>query len=226
MATSTTTLLEAINKVLKDVGERSASSSSSTPASEKAASYIKEAWQDFQQYHDWSWQKTTFSATSWDNEKATFTGLKNTIEVRWNNDTTIAPLDLVSFSQFYNYRELLSFEDKEKTPRYFAFVNNDTIAINPYPTDTTGRSRLTVYGYRFYDDPSSDTDTFDCPEAVVNTLLKKATATMLQRHLGEVGEARELLQDFEVKMRFLRSKEQTTKSSGFNMFRRFDTRDY
>jgi hypothetical protein len=216
--TSSTTLLEAVNKVLLNVGERSTNNLTLNPAARKATSYIQEAYEDIQQYQDWSWQRYVFTATSWSGELATFTNLKRINVVTWNNDVTRAVVPIVDVEQFYATSQLTSFTDNANYPSFYAPYSHDTIAINPYPTDVTGRARLNVIGYKLFDTPTTTTSTFACPEEYVSTIIKKATATMLQRHLGELNEARELLNDFQTKLRYLLAKDAPIKN--YTMYRR------
>ncbi len=226
MAISTTTLLEAVNTILRNVGERTASSTTATAAAEKAKTFMDEAWLDHQYFVDWSWQRDEFTPTSWDSEKVTFSELKRITSVRWDNDSNINPIAEVDYTTFYNLGSLSTFTDNGGSPVKFCVIDEDTIAIEPYPTDVTGQARLSILGYKLHPLPASDTDTFDCPESHILTIIKKATAIMLQRHLGEVNEAQALEQDYLRKLQILSTKDVRTSVSGINMFRRFDREVY
>lgn len=218
---STTTLLQSVNRVLLDVGERATNNLTGSPAARKATAYIQEAYEDIQQYQEWSWQREMFTASSWSAELATYNNVKRINVVTWSDGYTRSAIPFVDLEKFYSYATLTSFTGNTNRPDYYTIYDTDTIALNPYPSDVAGQTRLKVIGYKLFDTPSTTTSTFDCPEEFVNTIIKKATATMLQRHVGELDEARELLRDYETKLRYLITKDRGVPIKNLTLYRRF-----
>lgn len=219
MAESTTTLLLAVNRVLLDVGERQVNVISS-PAARKAQAYLQEAFQDVQTFGDWSWQLGFLTADSWDDEKATYAGLKRVRAARFFNDQVYIEITYTDSSSFYRFEELRGFTDRADCPNYFTILSNDTLAFNPYPTDLDGQVRITIQGYRQFDPPQLPTDTFMCPEEYIYMIIKRAVYMMLLRHLGELNEASAMAAEFNQKLQYMLSKDKATVTRGTNMFRR------
>ena len=217
---STTTLLEAVNRVLLDVGERQVLTITN-PASRKAAAYLREAFEDFQTFHDWSYTLAHVVPSVWDEDKATVQNVKRIREVFWDDGTRVSPIpfiDLVAYNQY----PLIPFDLTESTnrPARFTISNNYEIRCNPYPTDTTGKTKVKVLGYVLYEPPVNSSDKFKCPQEYITTIIKRAVYQMTLRHLGELNEAQMLNGEFEIKLRYLANKDKNALTGGVNMFRR------
>ena len=69
MEYSKTNLLEAVNKVLENIGERRVLSVN-TPVARKAVEAVKDSVIDIASLNDWEWLKQWIPAQSWTNERA------------------------------------------------------------------------------------------------------------------------------------------------------------
>lgn len=225
MPQSTTTLIEAVNRALLDVGERIVTVLSS-PAARKATAYCQEAFQDVQTFHDWSWQLDFFSATSWDEEKAVFDNIKRIRSVQFENDRKRVNVPYIDPPSFYEIQELTSFTDDSATPCNFTIIQEDTIALNPYPTDVAGRARIKIYGYRNFDPPALPDEVFDCPEYFMPLIIKRAVYMLLLRHLGELNEADFMSREFATKLNFMRTQDKATTTRGVNMYKNLRSVNY
>jgi len=222
MANSTTTLLQAVNRVLLDVGERQVSNFA-TPAAAKAAAYLKDSFTDMQNFHDWEWTRAVLSATSWSLDSATFTNLRRIQNVVWNLDNAgkrvIPHCDLLGYDQ-YSIESFDSIISTSTRPHRWTQYTEDTIKINPYPIDATGQGRLKINGYQYLTPPENASDTFQCPERFIPTVIKRAVYMMTLRHLGDLQTAQLLEGEFERQLFIFRNKEALVSTKGTNMWRR------
>lgn len=218
--TSTTTLLQAVNRVLLDVGERQVSTITN-PASLKAQAYLQDGFVELQNFHDWEWSRTEFAATSWDNDKAVFTQLRRINTVLWQE--TNAGKRKIPYTDpiTYDYFTLESFDstaDASRPLRYTIF-DHETIKLNPYPTDTTSRAKLRILGWKYFTPPATASNTFTCPERFIPLLIQHASYLMYVRHLGDINAANALQFDFRAQLETFKSKESAIPSEGWNMYR-------
>ena len=225
MPQSTTTLIELVNRVLLDVGERIVTVLSS-PAARKATEYCKEAFLDVQTFHDWSWQLDFFTATSWDNEKAVFDNIKRIRSMQFDNDRKRINVPYIDPPNFYESQELTSFTDNSAVPCNFTIIQEDTVALNPYPTDTAGQVRVKIYGYRNFPAPTLPDEVFDLPEYFIPLVTKRAVYMMLVRHLGELNEADALSLEFVTKLNFMKTQDKATTTRGLNMYKNLRAINY
>lgn len=222
MATTVTTLIEAINRVLLDIGERQVTTVSN-PASRKAKAFLQDAYRDMQEFHDWSWSYHDFTASSWSNDEATYSGLKRVRRVLWDSGDT-NPKTLIPFvsNDLYERYQLESFNDTDdpnKQPLRFTIIDDDTLLFNPYPTDATSRGKIVVWGYEYFEPPSFADDTFSMPERFMSILIKRAVYMMLLRHLGDLQAAQYHEGEFATLLNYQKSKEFRTPTGGVNMHR-------
>lgn len=221
MAT-TTTLIEAINRVLLDVGERQVTTISN-PASRKAQAYLQDAFEDMQDFHDWSWSYREFTASSWDDEKATYNNLKRVREVFWDRGSNNPRLRIdyvpVSTFELYQLEDFNSVDDPNSKPLRYCILDDNTLKFNPYPTDTTSRTQIVVFGYEYFSAPTTKDETFNMPERFMNILTKRAVYMMLLRHLGDFNAAQLHEGEFQLQLKYQKDKEFKTPTGGINMHR-------
>lgn len=215
-----TTLLELVNRVLLDVGERQVTSIS-TPASRKARLYIQDAFNDLQMYHNWEWLNGLFAVNSFTEEKTTIDNVRRIRRVYWLDDENRYEISWIPASQFY-LQHLESFDtnqDIAESPRFYTQINETQLAFNPYPTTDQGRDKIRVEGIRYITPPSLDTDELTIPERFENVLIKRAVYNMLLRHLGEIDMAQAMNFEFNDILQRFRDQENRTPMKGTNMFR-------
>lgn len=220
MATSTSTLLDAVNRVLLDVGER-ITIDLTRPAAAKAAKYVQEAFNDTQNFHDWEWLRQSQGVDSWSTDSATFNNVRRIRTVSWDTGYGYYDIPFIDIDSF-NYLYITSFVGATSTatyPSWWTKADEDTIRLNPYPTDSTGQAKLKAQVIKYYDPPASTTSMFNCPERFVNLIVKRAVYMMFARHLGDLNTAQVMEGEFESLLATYRSKENGTSSEGWNMFR-------
>ena len=213
------TLIELVNRVLIDVGERQVTSISNA-ASRKAQLYIQDALNDLQMFHNWEWLSVFTGVSAFTNEKTQITNIRRIRSVFWNNGTTYVEIPWIPFDDFIK-RELVSFDSTQTTatcPRYYTQEDDTTISFNPYPTDTAGRDKIRVEGIRYIEPPVNTTDLIPIPERFENILVKRAVYNMYVRHLGEVDLAQAMNFEFTDILQRFRDQENRTPMRGTSMY--------
>jgi hypothetical protein len=221
-STTDTNLLEAVNRVLLDVGERQVTTITNS-ASRKAKAYLQDAFRDMQDFHDWSWSYREFTAVSWDNEKAAYGKLKRVREVYWdtgsNNPRTRIDYVPVSTFELYSLESFNSTDNPNSKPLRYCILDEDTLKFNPYPTDVNAQTQIVVFGYEFFDPPETNDEKFDMPERFVSILVKRAVYMMLLRHLGDFNAAQLHQGEFELQLKYQKDKEFKMPTGGISMHR-------
>ena len=213
-----TTLIELVNRVLLDVGERQVTTIA-TPASRKAKAYIQDAFNDIQMFHNWEWLNVFQGVDSLINEKATYTNIRRIRAVYWNNGTTYIEVPWIPYSSFIK-REITSFDSGLTTnqPCVYTQEDEDTISVNPYPTDVAGRDKIRLEGIKYIEPPELETDVLQIPERFENILIKRAVYNMLIRHLGEPDMANAMNFEFTDILQRFKDQENRTPMKGTNMY--------
>lgn len=217
---STTTLLEAINRVLLDVGERQVTSISN-PASRKAKEYLADAYEDMQMFHNWEWLHAFRAVNSFTNEQTTIDNCRRIRAAYWFTGDRYIHIDWTPFTHFKRV-ELSSFNTTDNPatrPRLFTFLDESRLLFNPYPTDDAGRDKIRVEIISYSPPPQNPTDTFECPERFMNALYKRAVYMMTARHLGDLNAAQLIEGEFQQVLQRFRDQENKTTMKGTNMYR-------
>lgn len=178
MATSTSTLLDVVNQVLIECQERSVSAISSNVA-QIAKTQVQRAFEEIQEWHEWEWLRELQTPETWDIDKASFTNIRKIDNVFYKTSVnTHIPIPFIDLRGYLN-SQLTSFSSSSTSnlqPRFWTKVDEDTIRINPYPTDTTNRVKVLVDFLRYQTPPVTDAQTFNCPERFIHLLVKLATS--------------------------------------------------
>ncbi len=222
-ATTTTTLIQAVNRVLLDVGERQVTSFTSV-AARKALAYVQDSFVTIQNFHNWEWLRTSKTPDAWLTDQATITNSRRIRRVSYQLDATdiyFQEVPIVDGVSYDNYA-LVAFSTTSNIgtrPCRYTIIDEQTIKINPYPTDSTTQSNVIVHYVQHIDPPDTATDVFNMPERFVPTLLKHADAMMFARHLGDFGSGQAMQQEFIADLTGFRSRENASPTGGANMFR-------
>lgn len=222
-AVTTTTLIEAVNRVLLDVGERQVTSLVSVPA-RKALAYIQDAFVTIQNFHDWEWLYTSKTPDSWLQDQATVTGSRRIRRVSYKRDDTdvffceIPVVDGVSYDN-YALQTFSSSSNIGTIPCRYMIQDEQTIKLNPYPTDSTTQSKVIVHYIQHINPPEATTDVFNMPERFMPTLYKITVSMMYARHLGDLNASQVMQQEFIADLTGFRSRESAVPTTGSNMFR-------
>lgn len=224
-ATSTSTLLDVVNDVLLDVGERRVTSLTA-PFAQKAAKYVQDAVREIQRFHNWSWLYDTITPTSWSGNTATLDNVNRILHVSWDNSSSGAAYWRLKYLDPEEYDAQIiadSFDSTVETatyPRVWSISSRNTIKVNPYPTDAAGQARVKVYVIRDMVPPTAPTGTFPLPEDHVSLLNKYATAQMYYHHLDDKQGASGLKQQFDEQLAYIRARESKNPGGYMNMYRR------
>lgn len=219
MASSVTTLIEAVNRVLLDCGER-AVTSINNPASQKAKEYLRDAIAYTQSIHDWEWLYDKKIATNWLSETANV----DAQQIRaafWNNGNYNEPISYLD-SPTFDLQVLSGFNSATETAqrvRYWTISGYNTIRVNPYPTDSAGQSRITFHVINNLVFPTTDTAVFPIPEKYMPLLYARAGYLMAIRHLEDRMAAQFYDKDYQELVLRYRSQENKTPTRGTNMYR-------
>ena len=221
MSQSQTTLLQAVNIILPNIGEKKVTALSSS-TSLKCQQNIKEAFQDIQTEFNWSWMLVDSSVDSWNAEAAFINEIIDTQLVYWQTDNNKIPLSFVHYDQFY-LNQLQAFTDDSNRPNCYTTSTDKKILVNPYPTDVAGRARLKVSCWKYLSAPEIATDVFSCPESFIFTICKLTESYMLSRHLGDNQAASIALSAYKHKLSQLKIKQRPSTTRNSSMYRRRNT---
>lgn len=190
MATSTTTLLEAINTVLFNIGERSVSNLVSIPA-QKAQTYVEQALQELADSGDWRFVQKVVNADSWSSGVATMpTDIVRLLGVS-------ARLSLGGFHLTELDVESFQLETpKTGTPLYYYLSGEDSVTLQPYPADadTDMQGKIFFHYIEPLIPPTTVDGLFPVPERFMRFITTYASALMTQYHLHDVAEGQRLFQ--------------------------------
>ena len=218
MAQSTTNLLTAVNRVLRDVGEVRVTSLTSATA-RKAADYLQEAVIFLAASHDWEWLHNKVLATNWVGDSFQVPTAQQVRGVAWQLDTgayhDLTYLDVRTF----DLRTSNGFGLGSTVPLYYTLPSYQLIRVNPYPTTLSGQNRLFAYIIEDLQFPVVESALFPIPEKYMSLVFAKANYFMSMRHAVDSNSAQFFDKDFnELLMRY-RSQENKTPTGGFNMYR-------
>jgi hypothetical protein len=207
------TLLEAVNDVLLQVGERP-SSSLTNPVSRKAFLAIEAALNDINTANDWVFKKLAVPITQRTQERHTVPGLERLDRLHYRSPTTLRETLLrpMAPSELYG-----AYEVKAGIPEAYALVDDETIAVLPYPEEL---SVIIVYGTKSILIPQGRDDLVDLPDRFYSLLLTRALYHMLATHLSDNAAASLKDQEFVVRVRQMIKKEAATTRQGRNLYRR------
>ena len=224
-ATSTTTLLTAVNNVLLDVGER-AVTTLTTPVARKAQKYVQDAVREIQRYHHWEWLYATITPTSWSGDSATLTNVDRILHISWDNSTTGGPFYRLKYLDPEEYdvqvfpKSFDSTTEKATYPRVWTISTRDTIRVNPYPVDASGQSRVRAYVILDMIPPANANDVFPIPEEMMYLVNKYATAMMYYHHLDDKQGAAGMKQEVFQQLAYIRTRNSKSPGTELNMYRR------
>lgn len=220
MTNSTSTLLQIVNKVLLNVGERQVNSFQS-PIALKALNSVEEALREIENLDDWSWTREVVTASSWSNEIATlpvFSRIHDVYFVSPSFKSALTFIDNVEFALSTNYAFTVD-TIPNTFARYYTINNDSTVSVLPYPNDTTTRGYVKFVISSSLSIPQNTTDTLPLPERYVVLVIKLASYNMAVRHLEDTNLARSFRSEFEASLAMLRNRGNLVPTSGHNLYR-------
>lgn len=214
-AASTTTLLDMINKVLLDVGERRVTAITS-PTAQKCKEYIQDSLIELQTMHDWEWLYSTITPSSWNLDTVTITGVQRVLYASWvnlpsgntsNPYTRLIYLDPESYDATVSVLGFSSVVETASRPFYWTFTEYNTFKISPYPTDAAGQARVKLYVVLAMEPPTTNTGVFPIPEYLIPLLRYLADSKMYEHHLGDMNGAQSSFQKFQMLLNQYRTRQ-------------------
>ena len=189
MTQSVTNLLQVVQQVLRNIGERPVVNLN-VPRSnviQKTLDAIKDGLREVEMMADWTWMRQQIRATSWVNEAATVPNILRLYGVHYippsPTFTQLSyPVPQVSLEHFqvYTYTPLIN---AWNYPSYFAYLNADTYLFNPYPTTIPQQNAIVFTVQRETTLPTAETGTFGMPERYMTLLINHVCYMMAVRHL-------------------------------------------
>ena len=223
--TSTSTLLDVMNRVLLDIGEIRVAGLT-TPVAEKARDYIQIAYRDVIEAYEWDFLRDKITATTWVGNTATLSNTKHVHDVTWyyNNGqgyTTEYPLrfiDEVSFNRIYP-QAFSSVASTAYRPNAYTVLDSNTVRINPYPTNSEGQSLVFFYISKTLPAPAATNNFFQIPEEYLDLVRFRAGAMLARLHAEDDATAGYLNAEYENRMRKYRLNRDRTPSNTTNLYK-------
>jgi len=221
MAQSTRTKLQLANDVLLNINERPRNNLQGA-FGDRINNAIRSAVNEVNTLNDWSWLRRQQTATSWQDEVAQLPVFQRLFSVKWKENSGFKrkrPLKYVSRDVFDDMPKDSYDSNNPQRPRWFTILDDKTVGVAPYPTDSAERARILFDFVRFTGIPSQDNGTFEIPEEYMQLVEYRTSAILAQNHLGDLQLAGTFSQQFEALAQRLRDRDRGVPAEGINMFR-------
>lgn len=181
MATSTSTLLTVVNRVLINANERTIANTT-TLIGQQVKESIRMALLMLASTGHWAWTEDRINATSWSSGVATLpTNVSLIRSVAWDNDDgVLIPLRYVQ-RQVFDQIVADSYNSNTGRALWYTITDTNVVRVNPYPTTVGEQNKIWFYVVETIDLPASDAGTFPIPEEFIPTLVVMATQFFLKR---------------------------------------------
>lgn len=215
MATSTSTLLQVVNRVLINANERTVVDTT-TLVGQQVKEAIRMATILLFGSSHWIFTQSKVNASSWSSGRATLP--TTTVQIRsvaWDNgDSILLPVPYLRPDEFDRYDATQSYSDNTGRPAYYTIRDYNLVDVFPYPTTVGERAKIWFYTKAFVDLPSSDSSTFSVPEYAINMVVLKATELYMKR-----GES-DYMMNAAYEMQKVMASQITMPHTAWNMYRR------
>lgn len=220
MAQSTTTLLQAANEVLIDLGERPILNFGGNLGI-KIKSAMTSATRDIGLLEDWSWLIHRRNADAWDGHTAILTNRRRLFKVEYQT----APLQAYQKVQYvdrdtFDRAPILSYSVSGGYPLKYTTGPELTVELNPYPTTDDEKIKIWFSAVDAIVPPSTVGSLFPVPERFVELIKKRALYYMAIRHLDDASAASMYNNEFEVLAQRFRDTERQHTVGQMSMYRR------
>lgn len=214
-----TTVLQAINQTLLNIGERSVNGITS-PTGQLAFNALSEALRDLETVHRWDWLYDYLPAVSWTGETATLDNIRTLQTVQVGSAANgFRELQYVTPQEF-DMRALTAYTGTNDSATWYTITGNNEVRLNPYPNDSESRSRVRFYVTRALTIPNDISSVLPVPDRFVALLVKRASYLMALRHLDDSTSARAFNSEFQELAQRYRDTERKVSTRGMNMYRR------
>ena len=191
MATSTTNLIQVVNKVLENIGERTVTQLGS-PLATLVLDAITDACYELSVFSEWTFQKLFLPAVSWTLESAYLGDGIQAVHNVLSGDKTVGYKNLVFLpsDRFANIPLSSTTDTQLYSARYYMVTGYNTVRLNPYPTGPTGQSQIIFDVTTSILPPTLPGDFFPIPERFIPLIIAKATELTLIRHIADLNSAK------------------------------------
>jgi hypothetical protein len=191
MPVSTTNLLQVVNKVLENCGERNVTALGS-PLTTLVYNAIVDACHEVSVFSEWTFLKIFLPAQTWTIETAYLGDGIQAIHNVLSGDTATGYKSLVFLqSDAFNTIPLTPTTDTQLySARYYMVTGFNLVRVNPYPTQTIGQSQILFDVTTTILPPVQPTDLFPVPERFLPLIVAKATELVLVRHIADMNAAK------------------------------------
>jgi hypothetical protein len=93
------------------------------------------------------------------------------------------------------------------------------LRVNPYPNDTTERSKISVDAFSMIQYPTSDGSYFECSDQMLNAVELKAASFYALKFTGDAQLSSVFNNEYETARRKLLQANASTPTGGYNLFR-------
>jgi hypothetical protein len=219
---STTTLIQAVNRVLESIGERRVTSLNS-PIATLTKNVIQDTVYELSNVHDWSWARENIPATSWVTKTAQLTNVTKIWGVL-TGDTLVGFRNATFLERnVFDQQSLIGYTATSfplGEPRFFTISGYRTVDVNPYPADSTSQARVFFDVTRLLVPPTVPTQTFPIPEEFMPLVYYKAGAVLSVVHLVDTQTAAQMQSQFEIYAQRARQTDGLHPAKGHTMHRR------
>lgn len=195
MTQSITNLLQVVQQVLRNIGERPVVNLNvpRTNVIQKTVDTIKDGLREVEMMSDWTWMREQVRATTWVNQAATVPNILRLYGVHYNPPAPALtqlsyPIPQISLEHFQTYTST-PLTNTWNYPQYFAYLNADTYFFNPYPLTPAQQNAIVFTVQRETLMPTLETGTFGMPERYITLLINHVCYMMAVRHLDSTSTA-------------------------------------
>lgn len=219
MATTTKTLLEAVNDTLIQIGERTVSSLGSIPA-QKARLALEKALGELNVAHDWEWLRDDVQPDTWDGHNCTLSGVSRVFGAYYRAVDSSGTFTNLKFIPQDDFRLLLLADTTEGTPEAFTQFDDSTFGVYPAPGETN-QSGVHFRVLKFMEMPQATGDVFNVPDQHVQTLLiARACFHMVVMHLDDQNTAQRYEREWLTAVRITANRENGRPPGSRTFYRR------
>ncbi len=195
----TTTLLEACNEVLLNVGETEVPDLSA-PHAKKARLSIQRALRSVASLHNWTYLQKVIQPSSWLNGYATIVPCQDIYTVSLRTDLLLS----AGIDELYD--RAVRFPNLDGTPTHFSRVDETTIFVYPQPS-VVDQADIMLRVLLQQQVPQLAGDDFSLPVDVYDCIMIYAEMLMHRNHTTDSAAMQQCSQEFEMRLHNLRSRD-------------------
>jgi hypothetical protein len=188
-ATSDTTLLSAVNRILLDTGERPVQNVNNNIA-RKAVSALAVGLEKLSNVRDWGFMRETTPAVSWVNNRATLPAVHKLFSVTYHaqgNTKVLTPVE----RDIFPWTQLVA-----GYPDWYHQINESEVIFHPYPSTPTEQLKVLFSYLKPLVMPTTNEGVFPIPERFMNVLHLAACAGFIRAHLDDSQASSQYEQEF------------------------------